>query len=535
MLSTAAALSTKYHECGCPSLSHKYNLLSHLSPSVCPLTDSMNFIANAFGSRPSSSNSQDSSISEQNESIEGGGAELQAAEGVNSSTQVIKKAKRRTSIPRTKTSFQLRYPPPTTKQKQRLSIRPKVLLQLHRISQATRPVPVFDVLPSVVFAPRLARKFPHTFKAKAGLGVDDLVVVSSEKYSAGGGEAAQADNTGANDKSNSREIIAAICQVARPGGDNLRKAELCFSQRGTWHGSALAKGGYEFITVDEHGKERMARWVPRKKRRTSENSVTGSSAAAPHSEAWAFNFSLIDPSSRRHAVIATMDARCIDVFDAYSKPSTALSSPTLDATAQSSLPPVATSIEVDEDLRTLIAVTGIWVAFCEQSGSKQEHGSSAMAIPPIPEISPGHKRRSLSLNIAHDRQPFAASSPVVDKMSQGRPNLTQSGSTPTIPKSPPAAQFPPPPRRTQSVSAAFLRRANSNRKSTTRNLNGDANSLAEDGFITDGSSATVGTDSNTSEPHLKESIPFVHEQTQKARKPRGFRRLFGSAKKDNKR
>jgi hypothetical protein len=84
---------------------------------------------------------------------------------------------------RPKTSYQLAHPASHAHHRC-FKIRPKLLLQLQQVSHTPRPLPIFDVLPSTVFLPRLARKFPTIFRGKNGLGPNDLIIVTSDLYDA---------------------------------------------------------------------------------------------------------------------------------------------------------------------------------------------------------------------------------------------------------------------------------------------------------------------------------------------------------------
>ena len=535
MLSTST-ITTKCYDHDLPACSTPYKTLSHLSSGVSALTESMNFITNAFSPRPSSAGSQQSLSGSQVESSNDVVGAHQSPidllskpeqdERLEGSVSSASKPKRHNH--RTKTSFQLRYPPPTTKQKQRLHIRPKILLQLHRTSQDTRPIPTYDILPSAVFASRLARRFPHTFRGKTALGVDDLVVATSELYRP----------DAVDGKGDSREILAAICQLpsTHPSDGTQRKAEICLGQLGTWTGQTHLKTGYEFVSVDEHGTERVARWVPRRRKRSRDGDFdTSNGMTGATSEKKAFSFSLINPSSRRHAVIASMDAQSIDVFDSYSTPTATNNTDTLTSPTES-VPSLQSegAVEVDDDLRFLIVMTGIWVAFCEGFTGNSRPLQSISEPRPSSEVVSDSKRRSLSLNLARDRGSFAGPSSESDTRSRARPSLQQSGSTPIMPTSPPPNQNPLLPRRTQSVSTAFLQRANSRRNQMGPRGRYEIKSLIEDGFTTDESSSTLAGGSLPSESQLTAPIRSTENDLEKRRKSRGFRRLFGSSKKADK-
>lgn len=119
--------------------------------------------------------------------------------------------KRQTPTSRTSTAFHLALPPPTLTQKQRLlEIRPKLLLQLQRLSADSRPMPQIDVLPSTLVVPRLAKRFPRMFRGKGALGCNDVMIVKSEEYSSQN-DTVEGSETEEESIAN-RDLLAVICR-----------------------------------------------------------------------------------------------------------------------------------------------------------------------------------------------------------------------------------------------------------------------------------------------------------------------------------
>ena len=254
---------------------------------------------------------------------------------------------------RSKTSFAFAHPPPAPKARTLLKVRPRVLLQLHQLSEDRRSKPVIDVLPSMKFAPKLAKRFP---RVSGSLGVDDLLLVKSQLY-----EVDDGDNS---DDLDGREVVAAICQPKRTETELQGQTEICMSRGAPWLASSKSNGGYEFACLGDDGLTTRARWIPR--RRSGENTKN------PASKDKTFHFSILTPNTRRHPIIATMDRRSISVSDQYTIPDIVPSSPTSTATESSgqsyferSEPTTKALIDMDEDLRMLIMVTGVWVSFVE--------------------------------------------------------------------------------------------------------------------------------------------------------------------------
>ena len=454
--------------------------------AFCPVAHTMNYIANALTSTPTSAKSLDSGGSTQSTSEEAAlekGLQESCLEAKTTSiadSEVASKRRSASSKARNKTSFRLCHPPPVHIHKQRLHIRPRVLLQLQKISKESRPTPIFEVLPSVIFAPRLARHFPRTFKGKAGLGVDDLVVVSSENYEAHEMHSDDDDDL-FNDKWDKREIIAAICQPSKdhsPCGQ--WETEICLSQGRSWTASQRRSGMYEFASIDDGGNRTVARWVPKQ----SNSDRTSSISSTPEEKK--FNFSILNPNSRRHAVIATLDHQTIEVSDQYSHPSTSLSSqasstPTTSSSFISEEPktPLLESnrtardpIEVDDVLRTFIIITGIWVAFREGFSPNFRYGGSTRGSSTSPNQSSGRKRRSLSLNanqlnnnqFAMPNSPSPSNSP--SSATRSRAGLQHTVSSYTVPLSSYPAFTAP--QRSVSTGTAFMQRLSTRKSSTPK-------------------------------------------------------------------
>ncbi|KFY97252.1 hypothetical protein V498_02166 [Pseudogymnoascus sp. VKM F-4517 (FW-2822)] len=264
------------------------------------------------------------------------------------------------------TSFYLAHPAPTLTQKQRLlHIRPKLLLQLQQLSVEARPRPMVDVISSSTFVPRLSKKFPGLYRGSGELGINDVMIVRSDDYDAldeereveSVGEEAAAD----------RDVLAVICQV--PKGE-LGTVEICLEDGSRWTAGPSSKGVLELVKTDDMTGERtIARWVPRgTSRRNSLQTPArgGVSGTEPR-----YQFSFIDPRTRRHPVVATLKQGTLKISDTYSPVSN----------SDDEYPPVSARTSLDggeseeggacaerkvltvyEDQRRLIEVSAVWVA-----------------------------------------------------------------------------------------------------------------------------------------------------------------------------
>jgi hypothetical protein len=287
------------------------------------------------------------------------------------SSTVDGRKRRRRSV-RTSTAFQLAHPAPTLTQKQRLlQIRPKLLFQLQRLSADARPIPTIDVVPSTVVVPRLIKKFPRMFRGKGELGANDVMLLRSEEYSTQ--DTRSVDEVESDDEGlANRELVAVICALNRGHGGSSGKAEIVLNDGSVWEATPMTNNLYEFVHTDANGNRTTARWV---KRNGARKSVDLAEAAinSTNNDDFRFTFSIINPLSRRHPIMASLTPSKLDIPDTYMSGSS--SSANAPPTSSSRYFPdeVSTTTDeehttdrvtctLDENLRNLIQVTGVWVA-----------------------------------------------------------------------------------------------------------------------------------------------------------------------------
>ena len=342
---------------------------------------------------------------------------------------------------KTKTVFKLAYPPPATQQQKRLHIRPKLLLQLHRTSNAARPTPVFDVLPSFLYDSHLLRRLPWRFRSKSGLGPKDLVIVSSQVYDKPDTQNFDDFDLLEDDDQDDQEIIA-VCQL-RESSDCFKDAEIWFGNDVSWKASQLPSGTYEFVELDDLGYRKVVRWVPRRNKSNRKQPIASGRTDKEGPDVKQFTFSILDPQARRHAIIATLNSDEIDILDRYSMPSPL--TPSLcqgsKINAKQSNAEQATMdltercpIVVDDCLRALIVVTGIWVAFLE--GFSKGFSRNSYTAPLRKHIeSLHHKERSLPNDLASSYDPTTTLHDSLQKMTLcGARNAAQQvASRPVVP------------------------------------------------------------------------------------------------------
>ena len=406
---------------------------------------------------------------------------------------------------RSKTTYNLAHPPPPTAPRQKLHLRPKVLLQLQQVVPSSRPKPAYEVIPSSVFVPRLARKFARVFKSKDKLGPADILVVKAEDYGPVEDEESSDDERWGN-----REVIGVVCAG--------KKDEILMDDGSSWEASALPNGGYEFVFTDEHGLKLKCRWVARMSPARRSSGMSGTSQGSlsnPPIEEKKFNFSTISPDSRRHPIIATMTRTSIDVLDYYSMPSASSSihppaspihtpaqTPSAISDADSfieagELAAERSQIKTEDALCKFIIVSGIWVAFRENwsnvfnytrcgtnptlstNGHKSRPSGPTRAVsmpaidttPTSRSSTPDENRRTLpqllrnSTQILHRNSPSSTLSP-----------STPASSAASSPTAAPKTRT----RRSNSTGTAFIRR-NRSANRTRSGLPLEDQSLAESG------------------------------------------------------
>lgn len=267
-------------------------------------------------------------------------------------------------------SYLLAQPPPRLSAKQKLlHFRPQLLLQTQHVTKGARPKPTIDMYPASIkyLAAPLFKRLPGLTRIKAELGVRDILLFKCQDFGASpsaGGDDEQALKD--------REVVALLCPLEQD------KAEIVLADGSVWSAKVCNNTknfAYEFTIRDEAGQTTTARWVRR--RQTSKpsqaspatpSSTQGSStAAAPD---YKFTFSIIDPSTRRHPVMATLTATQLDVQEAYTDTATyaSLRSPSSPhpsppaAVLEEPLQANSSTRNVEEWQKTFIHVSALWVA-----------------------------------------------------------------------------------------------------------------------------------------------------------------------------
>jgi hypothetical protein len=313
-------------------------------------------------------------------------------------------------------------------------LRPRLLLQLQQLVPNQRSVPSIDVLPSTqiagtALAPRLARKFPRMFGIKGQLGISDVLLVKSEDYNSQPSELSENDE---DEKTlDQRELIAIISPVQQRHREAGGEIEITLADGAVWHSRIGPNESYDFVHTDNSGHSTTARWV----RRTTKPKSCSQSTSSRESQHFAsvgngeykYTFSVLNPESRRHPIMATLTPASLDILDSYTTVSASSGRfpptkpfptnidlvggdvPTSPISVSSSATGTRRTIPVDSAARILITATAVWVTLQQQNNPTsvsqipvhhgQKQGSLSPEVPASPVSTP-KPRRTMSTGAA---------------------------------------------------------------------------------------------------------------------------------------
>ena len=227
-----------------------------------------------------------------------------------------------------------------------------------------RPVPTLDVVPSSLFGQLpVTRRFTNS-NTRERPGATDLIIVPSESYETcgGGDDKSLSSDEGDNDQ---RRPIARLCKSRKDDRGTRGVVEIYLGKEARWEVTPLLQGGYEFVATDEHGVRLCVRWILRTKgNRQNSNFASGGGAGDDRR----FTFSVIDPRTRRHPIIAWMSRTGIDILDQYLPSVASRVASSARSTVSGHVEPSPENqllVDTDDSLRTLVITTGLWIAFRE--------------------------------------------------------------------------------------------------------------------------------------------------------------------------
>lgn len=277
--------------------------------------------------------------------------------------------------PTPRTKFVLAHPPPTKRSKQRLNIRPRMIFQVQRVSSSLRPLPAFDVISLAACNHRFTWSVPRKMTVERCLSVDDLILLRSEMYDSH--SITEGDTTDESEDETTRrhpDLLGTISYARKSKNGFANHDEIYLENGLVWVATCLKAGVYEF-TAKNHDSCKL-RWVLRKDRRPHSKKNTPTENANKPS-GYRFIFSIMNPNTRIHPVIATLTAdNKLDILERFPTVERPVSGLPLSSTSQSPVDSElssevsyfdrptdseASQTETDEALQILIILTGIWV------------------------------------------------------------------------------------------------------------------------------------------------------------------------------
>lgn len=275
--------------------------------------------------------------------------------------------RRSNTLTSTRDSYQLAYPAPIFTDKTLLlkHLLPRRYLQLQKLSEDGRHFePVIDIMS--LAPPKDPRRLVAILKKFLGhlkthekcLQFDrrDVLLVRT-------GEDSAPDNDDNSSVPGIERVMTRLESLTeRKVLAALRAKNRIVTQDGrVWVASNRPNGSFEFTYVNKHGEQTVARWVPAKHRIVSGIGSVGTSGVAskrssvrsmPESGEPTFNFSLVNPSVRRHPVLATLTPSSLHIKDTFHEPVSVSGVPG-DVMGKTGV--------VDGPTKVLILATAVWI------------------------------------------------------------------------------------------------------------------------------------------------------------------------------
>ncbi|KAK4103251.1 hypothetical protein N658DRAFT_402474, partial [Parathielavia hyrcaniae] len=191
---------------------------------------------------------------------------------------------------------------------------PRIIGKTKVVSKEGRSQPVLEVFPAwriagPVAALRLAKRFPGIFGAKRHLRHDDTVLVSRDD----GDHGSDGTDHEPEETLETRTLLAVYSPLRHS-----EAAEIVLDDGSVWAAKPLANGSYDFVHTDAQGNTTTARWARRHAYAVTPTSLsTDTSPYTPiHAQA-RYTFSIMNPLTRRHPVMATLTPSTLNVQDTY--------------------------------------------------------------------------------------------------------------------------------------------------------------------------------------------------------------------------
>lgn len=258
------------------------------------------------------------------------------------------------------TTYIIAHPPPLTSPALQSA---KLLLQLQEFRPTSRPRPAFEVIPATSLVPKLFRRSSRIVRDKTGYGVEDMLIVHAEDYECPG---RNDKSETADDDYTSRTQYGAICHhyVQQANGERpLRETEIRLADGTAWKAQRVTNTCYDFTLQSEDEEHFVARWTSRISSRETSSKLSQRKNSSTHRR---FIFTVLDPDKKRHPALGTLQDE-LTIFHSY--PPTQCGSSKV--------------INISEQLRSLMLISGIWVAFMEGRSSlftRDQSGTSLLSV-----------------------------------------------------------------------------------------------------------------------------------------------------------
>ena len=291
---------------------------------------------------------------------------------------------KRTLVCKTKTSYQLAYPPPSPRSQSRFSLRPRLLLQLRKIGDSRRAAPVLEVF---TFQRSLRTSVKqHALERGHNLPAEDnLMVLSCDPYTDTYDKLDSPAETSDNDNLEQRGLVASIHRISGADIEHHTDAEIRIGKE-RWTITKMKSGGYEFARFTEDGDTVKAKWIPQTKK-----SCNQSQAHLGYNSDRKFKFTLLNPHARKHPIIGSLTRQAIKISDQYLIPGSSISTPKPSSPTsissqtnssftlhdQNAVSSENSIVDTSEYTRNLMLVTGIWVALAED-WLEMDHNNSCI-------------------------------------------------------------------------------------------------------------------------------------------------------------
>ncbi|KAH7378079.1 hypothetical protein BKA64DRAFT_728419 [Cadophora sp. MPI-SDFR-AT-0126] len=259
------------------------------------------------------------------------------------------------NLPNAGKTYVLAQAAPLSRTQRIFNVTPKLLFQLQELSSPVRPQPVIDVVATTIHAPKLSHgKFLRIFKRRRVWRDSRIIVLKIEDY-----------NT-TQDHCSGDSTEEALAVIVGRHGEN-QEAEISLAGGSTWKATCFPNEVFEFVleTGNSDGVS-AAKWQPAGRIDHGFNITPRSAADGGPAQEQRYKLSVVHPRRRRNPILASLTRTRLEIAehcastDHNNDPSGMGLTSTVEASNESGN--LCASKEVDDNLKTLIQVTAIWIA-----------------------------------------------------------------------------------------------------------------------------------------------------------------------------